>query len=439
VALGVTICGALIGTGARPAGAAATTADCTEPASIACPPPFRHVWTIVLENSGVYTSFGLGQAAAPYLARTLPGLGAFVPNYFGIGHSSLDNYIAMTSGQAPNSDTQNDCTDPSQLGAGDPTYHLDGAGQAIGAVGCTYQLDVPDLAGQLRQAHRSWKAYNETMDANPGVDRTRCQGPDTYTGGVYHNTHDPYANSVTGGQPNADEYRSKHNPWVYYHDVTDNLPYCDAHDVPLGAFGTDPSHPGTYDRLGMLRRDLAKEPTTPAYSFITPNQCSDGHDDCTSGTPGGEDPAAKLAQMDSFLQVVVPMIMASPAYGDPAHPKGLIVIVFDEGTDSAACCDEQPSPELAHEGQGGMNGSPFGPGGGAVGAVLLSPAIRPGTVSTALYNHYSYLRTIEDIFGLAHLGFAGDAAYPPASPTDNPGGPPRPFGPDVFTAVPSGG
>ena len=39
--------------------------------------------------------------------------------------------------------------------------------------------------------------------------------------------------------------------------------------------------------------------------------------------------------------------------------------------------------------------------------VLLSPFIAPGTVSTVPYNHYSMLRSVEDIFGLAHLGYAG--------------------------------
>ena len=60
-----------------------------------------------------------------------------------------------------------------------------------------------------------------------------------------------------------------------------------------------------------------------------------------------------------------------------------------------------------------------GPGGGRIGAVLLSPLIRPGTVSAVPYNHYSLLRSIEDIFGLPHLG---DAAMPQA----------RSFGPDIF-------
>jgi phosphatidylinositol-3-phosphatase len=41
-------------------------------------------------------------------------------------------------------------------------------------------------------------------------------------------------------------------------------------------------------------------------------------------------------------------------------------------------------------------------------------------VSNVPYNHYSLLRSIEDVFGLAHLGYAGQAGL--AS-----------FGRDVFT------
>jgi hypothetical protein len=46
-------------------------------------------------------------------------------------------------------------------------------------------------------------------------------------------------------------------------------------------------------------------------------------------------------------------------------------------------------------------------GGGDVGAVLLSPCIAPGTVSQTPYNHYTMLRSVEDLFGLSHLGYAG--------------------------------
>jgi hypothetical protein len=39
-------------------------------------------------------------------------------------------------------------------------------------------------------------------------------------------------------------------------------------------------------------------------------------------------------------------------------------------------------------------------GGGDTGSVLISPYIRPGTVSTVYYNHYSWLRTMEDLFNV---------------------------------------
>jgi len=52
---------------------------------------------------------------------------------------------------------------------------------------------------------------------------------------------------------------------------------------------------------------------------------------------------------------------------------------------------------------------------------MLSPQIKPGTVSDVPYNHYSLLRWVEDNFGLAHLGYAGAAGLVP-------------FGADVFSA-----
>ncbi len=57
-----------------------------------------------------------------------------------------------------------------------------------------------------------------------------------------------------------------------------------------------------------------------------------------------------------------------------------------------------------------------------MGAVLLSPFIKPGTVSTAAYNHYALLRWVEDTFGLPHLGYAAADGL-------------RPFGTDVFTGA----
>ena len=68
-----------------------------------------HVFIIVLENEGYHITFG-ENSPAKYL-KSLVKQGAVLPNYYGIGHFSLDNYLAMISGQAPNPVTQADCDD----------------------------------------------------------------------------------------------------------------------------------------------------------------------------------------------------------------------------------------------------------------------------------------------------------------------------------------
>ena len=52
-------------------------------------PPIRHVFILMLENQNAANTFA-GKPPAPYLAQTLPAQGALVPNYYGIGHASLD-------------------------------------------------------------------------------------------------------------------------------------------------------------------------------------------------------------------------------------------------------------------------------------------------------------------------------------------------------------
>jgi phosphatidylinositol-3-phosphatase len=199
----------------------------------------------------------------------------------------------------------------------------------------------------------------------------------------------------TEGATAADQYAARHEGFMYFESVIGNPAYCDAHVLSFQP----------------LLKDLSKASTTPAFSWLSPNLCMDGHDaPCADGDPGG------LTEINAFLQIWVPQIMHSPAYKE-GH--GLIFITFDEGSTGAACCGETSgtSPSHPNVAEPGMPG----PGGGRVGAVLLSPFIRPGTVSRVKYNHYSMLRSFEDIFGLPHLG---DAAMPKV----------KAFGPDVYTS-----
>ncbi|NUO64065.1 MAG: phosphoesterase [Gemmatimonadaceae bacterium] len=317
-----------------------------------------HVFVIVLENKNFATTFGDSSPAA-YLADTLARQGAFLRQYHGIGHYSLDNYIAMISGMAPTPETQADC------GRFENFVETGTApdGQPIGH-GCVYPAHVQTVANQLSARGLTWHAYMEDMGADPAREAARCGHPVV---------GEP---DRTEGATLADEYATKHDPFVYFHSIIDSAAYCEANVVPLTG----------------LEADLQAKKRTPNFVFISPGLCHDGHDTpCIDGEPGG------LVSADRFLQHWVPLITRSPAYRE----GGLLIITFDEatGADSAACCNERPGPNVTLAGV-------RGPGGGRTGAVLLSPSIAPGTVSDVPYNHYSLLRSIEDIFGLAHLGYA---------------------------------
>ena len=73
------------------------------------PGAIKHVWLIILENKSFDATFsGLNQNT--YLWKTLPAQGVLLKNYYGTGHFSMDNYVSLVSGQAPEQDTQEDCS-----------------------------------------------------------------------------------------------------------------------------------------------------------------------------------------------------------------------------------------------------------------------------------------------------------------------------------------
>ncbi len=351
------------------------------------PPRIRHVFVIVLENQGYAATFG-NPSADPYLAQVLPSQGALLQNYYATGHESNDNYVSLVSGQPPNVQNQADC----------PVFgDFVGATMLPGGVetgtGCVYPAEVPSIGAQLSARRLTWKAYEEDMGNNPNRETAACGHPAV-------GSTDETQKAVAG-----DGYATRHDPFVYFHSVIDEQRYCDKHVVALGSpTGVMPAA-ALRGETG-LATDLASASRTPRFSFITPNLCNDGHDyPCTNQTSG----ASALADVDAFLETWVPKITGSQAFRE----GGLLEIVFDEAgnSESEACCEESPGP-----------GSPMpgitGPGGGRVGAVLLSPFISPGTVSTTPYNHYSSLASWESIFGLSRLA---DAASVPAV-----------FGADVF-------
>jgi hypothetical protein len=359
--------------------AAVTTAPSTSGAPATTEPAKKrpaHVFVIMLENTDFDSSFG-ASSAAPYLANDLPSQGMLLTQYYGVAHVSLGNYIAQISGQAPNPSTQLDCftyTEFVQTGTDDN-------GQALGD-GCVYPTSVPNLADQMTASGLTWRAYAEDMAAGQAGEPTACRHPEI--GGA----------DGTMASRAGDAYATRHVPFLYFHSVIDS-PDCAKNVVDLG----------------NLETDLASEDTTPSLVYIVPNLCSDGHDQtCAKGGLGGMEAA------NAFLQEWVPKLQASPAFED----NGLLIVTFDEAdvtSDATSCCGDLPSPNLTSP--AGISG----PGGGRVGAVLIGAAITPGSVNDNPYNHYSLLCSLENLWGLDKLGYAGN----PATPC---------FGDDVYNADP---
>ena len=109
--------------------------------------------------------------------------------------------------------------------------------------------------------------------------------------------------------------------------------------------------------------------------WITPNMINNGHN------PSG-DPRAAVKPSDLWLSTEVPKILASAAYQN----NGVLFITWDEGTGIFGTSDHVPM-------------------------IVISPRLKSAGMKVATpLSHASYLRTIENIFGIADkLGAARNA------------------------------
>lgn len=261
------------------------------------------VFVIVMENHN-WADIA-GSPAAPYINGTLLPLASRAERYEnppGV-HPSLPNYLWLEAGQDFGIRDDND---PAR----------------------NHQATQAHLTAQLDAAGIPWKTYQE------GIDGTSC--PLRARG----------------------RYAPKHNPMVYFDDVTGTN---DAHSASCIA------HERPY---GELAGDLAAG-TVPRYAFITPDLCHDMHDTCgLLSNP--------ITQGDTWLAGAVPAILNSAAYRD----NGALFITWDEG-------------------EGG--------GDGPIGLLALSPHAKGHGYRNAIpYTHSSLLATLQRIFGVGPP--LGDAA-----------------------------
>jgi hypothetical protein len=329
----------------------------------------KHVWVVMLSDEPYATAFG-PSSPAHYLTGTLERQGKLLLRYYAVAHEQLANEIALLSGQGPTEATAANCPTYSEIapaGSG-------ADGQVLGN-GCVYPASTPTLMGQLTAKHLSWKAYVEGI--GEAGDPPACAHP--ALGAADPSSAPPTAQSAVPG------YQTSRNPFVYFQGIAGS-PACAADDVGIDALGGD----------------LASEARTPSFSYIAPGPCDDGSP--TACAPGK---ASGMVAADSFLHEIVSQILSSKAY----KKNGLLAITVDEAPssgefeDSSSCCGQPrfpnlPAPSSAAAALGAQ-------GGGQVGLLLLSPFVKGGGLVQETYNHFSLLATIEQVFGLAKLGYAG--------------------------------
>jgi hypothetical protein len=207
----------------------------------------------------------------------------------------------------------------------------------------------------------SWKAYEEAM---PG----------------------PCTKSSSG------IYSLGHNPVPFYDNVDD----CATYDVPVADLTA---------AQGPLWNDLQNR-TLPSYSFVTPNNINNGHDEGT-GVPA----------IDDFLSDFVPLVQSSNSYQDGTTA---MFITFDEGTGGSKGQD-CTNRSLDMAGNQDSCHIPF---------FVIYPFTPAGPVG-GFFDHYSVTRTAEELLGLPLLAgaqtapsligpfglAAGASPTPTASPT----------------------
>jgi hypothetical protein len=144
---------------------------------------------------------------------------------------------------------------------------------------------------------------------------------------------------------------------------------CDLNDAGLYAVRHNPATYYTPIRATCAKQDLpltAHSPVTAAFTFVTPNLCHDMH-------------SCPVSDGDRWLSAWLPRLLRTSAYRSGSTA---VFITWDED-DGAA---HQHIPTL-----------------------VVSRHTRPGTRSATRFDHYSLLRTTEELLGLPKLGAAARA------------------------------
>jgi len=313
----------------------------------AAPAPSLDHVFLIMEENNGYQDV-IGNAAAPNLNYLAKTFGVET-DYFGVSPCcSESNYVGLLGG---NTFTVNS----------DDAYWKN-------------KVDAPSLISQLDQAGISWKAYLQSLP-HPNYEGIcypeKCNGaPDSDP--LYVSKHDGIQNFTTSWNP-ADWSRQ----------------------VPVTELGED-----------------LRSGDVPRFSYIIPDECRDMHGDppycLDSGNIGDPQNQHLVAVGDAYLGHLVSEITNAPFW---AQGNNAIAVTFDEGDDTAGCCDANP-------------------GAGHVATIVITSHGPRAFTDASPANHYSLLSTIQHTLASA-------ACSSPATPPTSCRSPPCSRSPALRRSPPS--
>jgi hypothetical protein len=418
-------------------------------------PRYDHIFIVMLENKS--TSAILGSAYAPKLNAYFHS-GNVANSYFATGNPSEPNYTALGGGDDFGiiDDNQWNCDATGANAVQDlptPDNSQPGLAASPFAATCTKGLadhnivGRPNLFNAIAAAGMTWRTYSESM--NPGQDFRTDSVADPNVS-VPDNLYPPgtiNGNTSTIGTAGlllplpAGLYKTKHHPGMAYQNVR-SAPEFKYSNRTLGGGQWDSvlksstlyTVPPSYD-LDQMGTDLASG-DVGQLNFVVPDQCDDMHGISVKGT-GGVGTASDcssvannsntgniIARGDNYTDALVKKIQASALWQNQ-QKKVAIVLMFDEGNATTAlnsCCGwmagktaaDAPLVQSGSSWVQDTSVAQYSSGnkghGKSIFVVLNNQPTAPhGIVDDDAYSHFSFVRTLQDMFGLADP--KSDASY----------------------------
>jgi hypothetical protein len=223
--------------------------------------------------------------------------------------------------------------------------------EVVGAAGAPYENQ---LAAQCGSASRMFAETHPSLPNYIAMTSGSPQGIADDNGPASHPLNVPNIFSVTAGGWRALQESMPSNCLL-----TNSGQYAVRHNP--AAYYTN-----IRTECASLDVPLAATPDVSArFTFITPNLCNDTHD---CGVQTG----------DTWLSGLLPKIFASPQY---QAGRTAVFLTWDE--DDSSMSNQIPT-------------------------LVMAPSVSPGTAPTTSFNHYSLLRTTQELLGLSPL--LGNAA-----------------------------